>query len=49
MNAYSFHPGASLDLDDIWDFIADDSCDAADRVVDAILKRLDALASFPQQ
>jgi hypothetical protein len=34
MNDFSFHPEAEADLNEIWDFIADDSVDAADRVRD---------------
>ena len=33
MTGYAFHPEALLDLDEIWDFIAKDNLDAADRVV----------------
>jgi plasmid stabilization system protein ParE len=28
---YDFHPEASIDLDEIWDFIAADNPDAADK------------------
>jgi len=44
---YDFHPEAALDLDDIWDFIAEDSLDAADQVLADILASLDALVAFP--
>jgi plasmid stabilization system protein ParE len=30
---YDFHPEALLDLEDIWQFIADDNAAAADRVI----------------
>lgn len=46
---YDFHPEAETDLTDIWDYIAADSPAAADRVIDAILKRLDSLVKFPLQ
>ena len=36
MNAFSFHPEAEADLNEIWDFIAEDSADAADRVRDSM-------------
>jgi plasmid stabilization system protein ParE len=49
MTGYDFHPEAALDLDEIWDFIADDSLNAADRVTAEILARIDALALFPNQ
>jgi plasmid stabilization system protein ParE len=45
----SFHPEASIDLEEIWDFIADDSPDAADKVIADILSTIEALASFSQQ
>jgi plasmid stabilization system protein ParE len=34
---YGFHPEASVDLDEIWEFIADDNPDAADRTTEEIL------------
>jgi plasmid stabilization system protein ParE len=37
-----FSPGSGLDLDEIWEYIADDSVDAADKVVVDILARIDA-------
>jgi len=49
MTGYDFHPEAALDLDKIWDFIADDSLDAADRVIEDILARIGALVPFPDQ
>jgi plasmid stabilization system protein ParE len=49
MTVYEFHPEARIDLDEIWDYIAADSIDAADRTVDQILRRIRNLASFPHQ
>jgi plasmid stabilization system protein ParE len=49
MIAYDFHPHARLDLDEIWEFIAEDSLDAADNVIADILAGIDALVSFPDQ
>jgi plasmid stabilization system protein ParE len=49
MTGYDFHPEAAIDLDEIWDFIADDSLDAADRVIEDILARIGALGPFPEQ
>jgi toxin ParE1/3/4 len=49
MTGYDFHPEAALDLDEIWDYIADRNLDAADRVVDDILAGIDALVAFPYQ
>ena len=33
MSGYAFHPEAFTDLDDIWEYIAADNIDAADRLV----------------
>jgi plasmid stabilization system protein ParE len=49
MTGYGFHPEAALDLDEIWDFIAEDSLDAADKVIEEILAGIDALVPFPNQ
>jgi len=49
MITYDFHPEVGRDLDEIWDFIAEDSSDAADRVIGEILDRIDALVPFPHQ
>lgn len=46
---YDFHPEAETDLTDICDYIAVDSPEAADRVLDAILKRLESLVKIPLQ
>jgi plasmid stabilization system protein ParE len=43
MNKYEFHPQAAIDLNAVWEFIAEDNPDAADRMIDAIealVKRL---------
>jgi hypothetical protein len=36
MTGYDFHPEVVVDLDEIWDFIAGDNPDAADRLVGEI-------------
>jgi plasmid stabilization system protein ParE len=33
MSGYAFHPEAFADLDEIWEYIAEDNIDAADGVV----------------
>lgn len=33
MNGYDLHPAVLSDLDDIWEYIAEDNLDAADRVI----------------
>jgi toxin ParE1/3/4 len=47
MSGYAFHPGARDDLDEIWDYIAADNLDAADRVVTEILDAIRAMVPFP--
>jgi plasmid stabilization system protein ParE len=49
MTGYDFHSEAALDLDEIWDFIAEDSLDAGDKVIEEILAAIDALLPFPNQ
>jgi plasmid stabilization system protein ParE len=49
VTGYDFHPEAERDLDRIWDFVAEDSLDAADRMVADLLGRIDALVRFPHQ
>jgi toxin ParE1/3/4 len=49
MSGYIFLPQASTDLDDIWDFIAEDSIDASDRVLAEIHAVIRRLVSFPNQ
>jgi plasmid stabilization system protein ParE len=49
MSQYEFHPEAAIDLDEIWDFIAEDSLDAADKVIGDILDAVEALVSSPRQ
>lgn len=49
MTGYDFHPQARLDLDEIWEYIAVDSLDAADRTIAEILTALDALVPLPHQ
>ena len=36
MKGYAFHPEAEADLDTIWEYIAEDSPSAADRLIDRI-------------
>ena len=47
MSPYSFHPDAFADLNDIWEFIALDSVDAADRVLDEVETAINMLVSNP--
>ena len=47
MRAYDFHPEAESDLNAIWDYIAAESPDAADRTIDKILAAIEALVPLP--
>ena len=47
MTGYAFHPGTFADLDEIWEYIAEDNVDAADRVVADIHSTLTTLAGSP--
>jgi len=48
MSGYAFHPDAFADLDEIWEYIAQDNIDAADRVLADIHSTLSTLAELPQ-
>ena len=47
MNRFVLSPQAAGDLEDIWDYIAADSLDAADRVIGRIYDQIRALAETP--
>jgi plasmid stabilization system protein ParE len=44
---YLFHPEAALDIDQIWEFIARDSLDSADRVIGEIETVLEKALLLP--
>ena len=48
MTGYAFHPDAFADLDEIWEYIAENNVDAADRVLADIHSTLTTLAGSPQ-
>ena len=48
MTGFVLHPAALADLEEIWEFIAADSPEAADRVSDEVYEAIRTLASFPQ-
>jgi len=49
MSGYVLHPAAFDDLEDIREYIAADSLDAADRVLEEIHTTILALVPFPHQ
>lgn len=49
MNRFVLHPEAYTDIDELWEYIASDSLDAADRVIQEIYRTIDSLVTFPGQ
>jgi plasmid stabilization system protein ParE len=49
VSGYVFHPKALTDLEEIWEYIAEDSPEAADRVIGEIQKAIQGLVPFPHQ
>jgi len=47
MSGYILSEDASFDLDDIWEYIADDNIDAVDRWIDKLLDALKAIGRSP--
>jgi plasmid stabilization system protein ParE len=47
MSGFVLHPQAYADLDEIWEYIAGDSLDAADRVREEIYDAIQSLVPFP--
>ena len=48
MKAYTLSPQAEEDLTEIWLFISRDSVEAADRLIDEIVKCCEMIASYPE-
>lgn len=47
MKKYVLSAGAELDLNEIWEYVAQDSIDAADRWIGKLFDAFDALAQTP--
>ena len=47
MSEFVLHPDAVKDLEEIWEYIAADSLDAADRVREEIYEAIQSLVPFP--
>jgi len=47
MSGFVLHPEAYTDLEEIWDYIAADSLDAADQVREEIYEAIQSLIPFP--
>jgi plasmid stabilization system protein ParE len=48
MSRFVLHPEAYADLNEIWEYIAADNLDAADRVIEEIYEAITSLVRFPQ-
>jgi plasmid stabilization system protein ParE len=49
MSGFVLHPEAYADLEEIWEYIAADNLDAADRVREEIYQAIRSLVAFPHQ
>ena len=49
MSGFVLHPEAYTDLDEIWEYIAADNLDAADRVIEEIYRAIKSIVSFPRR
>ncbi len=49
MKGFVLHPDAYSDLEEIWDYIAADNREAADRVLEELHEAIRTLVSFPRQ
>jgi toxin ParE1/3/4 len=47
MSGFVLHPEAYIDLGEIWEHIASDNLDAADRILEELYEAIQALAAFP--
>ena len=47
MSGFSLHPDAITDIEEIWEFIAADNLDAADRILQELYESIQALVSYP--
>jgi plasmid stabilization system protein ParE len=47
MSGFVLHPDAYTDLEEIWEYIAADNLDAADRVREEIYDEIQSLVAFP--
>jgi plasmid stabilization system protein ParE len=48
MSGFVLHPAALHDIDGIWEFVAADNLDAADRMLDELQESIDKLVDFPE-
>lgn len=48
MSAFVLHPDADADLDEVWEYVAEDNIDAADRLLNEFYDAIRNLTSFPR-
>jgi toxin ParE1/3/4 len=48
MSGFVFHPAAFRDINEIWEFIAEDNLNAADRILDELQESIEKLVDFPE-
>ena len=48
MSGYTFGPHAGDDLLDLWEYVAAENREAADRLIDMLYQHFDRLAEFPR-
>lgn len=46
---FVLHPEAVADIEAIWEYIADDNLDAADRILEELYEVIRSLVTFPHQ
>ena len=49
MSGFVLHPEAAKDIDEIWQYIAADNLNAADRILEQIYEAIRSLVTFPHQ
>ena len=47
MNEFLLHPDAIKELEEIWEYLAADTLDSADRVIEEIYNTIQSLVPFP--
>jgi len=48
MSRFVVHPAASLEINEIWEFIAAENLNAADRILDELRESFEKLADLPE-
>ena len=48
MSEFVLHPGAYSDLEEIWEYVAEENPEAGDRLIEEIFAAIRSLVPFPQ-